>query len=143
MKLQKNTVLALYSVLEFAARPDEHIPASEIAEKYGESVHHLAKVLSELVRARIVASVRGVGGGYRFIGNARRLTLLNVIVLFEDLAQELPEPPPQAGPTHDALVRVLSEIDQIALATLGSVTIATLLKEIGRVAAAGGAVVEG
>ena len=86
MKLQKKTLLALYSVLEFAARPEEHIPASEIAEKYGESAHHLAKVLSELVRARIVASVRGVGGGYRFIGNARRLTLLNVIVLFEDLA---------------------------------------------------------
>lgn len=133
MKLQKNTLLALYSVLEFAARPDEHIPASEIAEKYGESAHHLAKVLSELVRARIVASVRGVGGGYRFIGNARRLTLLNVIVLFEDLAQELPEPPPQASATHDALASVLREIDQIALATLGAVTIATLLKDIGRV----------
>ncbi|MCA0239597.1 MAG: Rrf2 family transcriptional regulator [Proteobacteria bacterium] len=138
MKLQKNTVLALYSVLEFAARPDEHIPAGEIAEKYGESVHHLAKVLSELVRARIVASVRGVGGGYRFIGNARRLTLLNVIVLFEDLAQELPEPPPQAGATHEALVRVLGEIDRIALATLGSVTIATLLKDIGRAGGAAG-----
>ena len=138
MKLQKNTVLALYSVLEFAARPDEHIPAGEIAEKYGESVHHLAKVLSELVRARIVASVRGVGGGYRFIGNARRLTLLNVIVLFEDLAQELPEPPPQAGATHEALVRVLGEIDRIALATLGSVTIATLLKDMGRAGGAAG-----
>jgi len=49
MKLQKNTLLALYSVLEFAARPEEHIPASEIAEKYGESAHHLAKVLSELI----------------------------------------------------------------------------------------------
>lgn len=133
MKLQKNTLLALYSVLEFAARPDEHIPASEIADKFGESAHHLAKVLSELVRARIVASVRGVGGGYRFIGNARRLTLLNVIVLFEDLAQELPEPPPQAHATHNALAGVLHEIDRIALATLGAVTIATLLKDIDRV----------
>lgn len=135
MKLQKNTLLALYSVLEFAARPDEHIPASEIAEKYGESAHHLAKVLSELVRARIVESVRGVGGGYRFIGNARRLTLLNVIVLFEDPAQELQAAPEEASATHDALARVFAEIDQIALATLGSVTIATLLKDIGRTAA--------
>jgi Rrf2 family protein len=132
VKLQKNTLLALYSVLEFAARPGEHIPASEIAEKYGESAHHLAKVLSELVRARIVESVRGVGGGYRFIGNARRLTLLNVIVLFEDPAQELQAAPEAASATHDALARVLAEIDQIALATLGSVTIATLLKDVGR-----------
>ena len=30
--------------------------------KYGESAHHLAKVLSELARAGIVESVRGVGG---------------------------------------------------------------------------------
>ena len=53
MKLQKNTRLALYSVLEFAARPDEHVPASEVAQSYGESVHHLAKVLSELAHAGI------------------------------------------------------------------------------------------
>ena len=30
MKLQKNTQLALYSVLEFAARPAEHVPAGEV-----------------------------------------------------------------------------------------------------------------
>jgi Rrf2 family protein len=143
MKLQKNTLLALYSVLEFAARPDEHVSASEIAEKYGESAHHLAKVLSELVRARIVASVRGVGGGYRFVGNARRLTLLNVIVLFEDLVQDLPQPPPQAGATHAALERVLGEIDQIAVATLGSITIATLLKAIDRDVSARAAATQG
>ena len=32
MKLQKNTLLALYSVLEFAARPTEHVPADEVAQ---------------------------------------------------------------------------------------------------------------
>jgi 1-acyl-sn-glycerol-3-phosphate acyltransferase len=41
-------------------------------------------VLAELARAGIVESVRGVGGGYRFAANARRLTLLDVIRLFED-----------------------------------------------------------
>jgi Rrf2 family protein len=136
MKLQKNTLLALYSVLEFAARPGEHVPSVQIAEKYGESVHHLAKVLSVLARAGIVESVRGAGGGYRFIANARRLTLLNVIVLFEDLAQELPTPPPAAAPAYEALAQVLAEIDQITLATLSSVTIATMLKTMQRGAAA-------
>ena len=84
MKLQINTTLALYSVLEFAAAPERHIPAAEIAEKYGVSPHHLAKVLAELARAGIVESVRGVGGGYRFTANVRRLTLMDVIQLFED-----------------------------------------------------------
>ena len=84
MRLQKNTSLALYSVIEFAADPARHVSAAEIAGKYGVSAHHLAKVLSDLARAGIVASVRGAGGGYRFTGNARRLTLLDVVRLFED-----------------------------------------------------------
>jgi Rrf2 family protein len=83
VKLQKNSSLALFSVLEFAADPARHISAAEIADKYGVSSHHLAKVLAGLARAGIVESVRGVGGGYRFIGNVRRLTLMDVIQTFE------------------------------------------------------------
>ena len=47
MKLQKGTELALYSVLEFAGAPERHISATEIADKYGVSSHHLAKVLAQ------------------------------------------------------------------------------------------------
>lgn len=134
MKLQKNSRLALYSVLEFAARPAEHVPAAEVARTYGESPHHLAKVLSELTRAGIVESVRGAGGGYRFIANPRRLTLLDVIRLFENLGDE---PPAAVGPPADqALRKVLAEVDQLALATFGSITIATMLQMMQR---AGGA----
>lgn len=134
MKLQKNTRLALYSVLEFAARPGEHVPASEVADKYDESAHHLAKVLSELARAGIVESVRGVGGGYRFIANPRRLTLLDLILLFEPLGD--PAPDASAGAVDRALGAVLTEIDEIARATFGSITVATMLKMIDK--AAGG-----
>jgi len=85
MRLQISTSLALYSVLEFAANPERAISAADIAAKYEVSTHHLAKVLRELVRSGILESTRGVGGGYRFAGNARRLTLQDVIELFEDL----------------------------------------------------------
>ena len=134
MKLQKNTELALYSVLEFAARPDEHVPAAEVAAKYGESLHHLAKVLSELARAGIVDSVRGVGGGYRFAANPRRLTLLDVIRLFEDLRAGAPATPKGRTPVDRALGQVLAEIDQIAQATFGSITVATMLGMVDRAA---------
>ncbi len=137
MKLQKNTLLALYSVLEFAADPSRHVAASVIAEKYGVSQHHLAKVLSELARAGIVESVRGVGGGYRFAGNARRLTLLDIIRLFEDI-----EPQPaqaDATPVDRALGAVLTEIDQIAAATFKSITLATMLRLAQKEAAPAGA----
>jgi Rrf2 family protein len=132
--LQKNSSLAIYSVLEFAADPTRHISAAEIADKYGVSSHHLAKVLSELVRAGIVESVRGVGGGYRFAGNARRLTLMDVIQTFEEPG--LPDggrrEPVDLTPVGMALAAVLSEIDEIAKATLCSITLATMLRLIER-----------
>ncbi len=127
MKLQKNTLLALYSVLEFAADPSRHVAASVIADKYGVSQHHLAKVLSELARAGIVESVRGVGGGYRFSGNVRRLTLMDVITLFEEPLQSA-SPGADATPVDRALGAVLTEIDQIAAATFKSITLATMLR---------------
>jgi Rrf2 family protein len=131
MKLQKNTRLALYSVLEFAANPTRHVSAAEIAEKYGVSAHHLSKVLSELARAGVVASVRGVGGGYRFAGNARRLTLMDVIELFEELSPS-PADDGERTPAGQALATVASEIDEHARATFSSITLATMLRLIER-----------
>src|SRR5690606_18827359 len=88
------------------------------------------KVLRDLGRAGLVESVRGAGGGYRFVGNAKRVTLLDVIELFEDMrptsagSGELGE----ATEVGAALHSVLVEIDEIARATLASVTIETLIK---------------
>jgi Rrf2 family protein len=133
MRLQKNTSLALYSVLEFARTPERHIAAAEIAAKYRVSAHHLAKVLAELARSGILASVRGAGGGYRFTGNAKRLTLLDIIQKFEEFDDAVPA---QAGdgaePVESALGAVLSEIDANARATFGSITLATMMRLIDR-----------
>lgn len=134
MKLQMNTRLALYSVLEFASDPTRHIAAGEIAQRYGVSSHHLAKVLTELARAGVVESVRGVGGGYRFAANARRLTLMDVIQMFEELT--VPDgdrrEPGERTPVGRALGAVLSEIDEIAKATFSTITLATMLRLIER-----------
>jgi len=134
MKLQISTSLALYSVLEFAASPGRHVSAADIAAKYKVSTHHLAKVLRELVRADIIESTRGVGGGYRFRANARRLTLMDVVDLFEDIGARTSAGRDPAGSTDvgRALGVVLAEIDDIAKATFRSITIGTMLKLIER-----------
>ena len=132
MKLQKNTTLALYSVIEFAANPDRHLSTAEIAARHGVSAHHLAKVLSELARAGIVESVRGVGGGYRFAGNARRLTLMDVIARFEDIDGAKPGGGEPATATAQALAAIESEIDEMAKATFRSITLETMLRLIER-----------
>ncbi|NVK17675.1 MAG: Rrf2 family transcriptional regulator [Methylocystaceae bacterium] len=130
MKLQKATYCALYAVLELARDPQTQLSATDIAEKYNISANHLAKVLRDLGRAGLVESVRGAGGGYRFSGNLKRTTLYDVIHLFEDVGGENARAR-DAQPDTDignALNLVLNEIDEIAIATLGSVTIGTLLK---------------
>ena len=136
MKLQKATQLALYSVIEFAANPGRHLSTAEIAARHGVSAHHLAKVLSELARAGIVESVRGVGGGYRFAGNARRLTLMDVIGRFEDIDGVKGNAGDASTPTAQALLAIESEIDEMAKATFRSITLETMLRMIERQAKA-------
>lgn len=132
MRLQQNSLLALYSLIEFASDPMLHISAAEIARKYDVSSHHLAKVLAELARAGIVESVRGAGGGYRFAGNPRRLTLMDIIQMFEEFSSPMAQrnAPGEVTPVDRALGVVLAEIDENAKATFSSITLATLLRLI-------------
>jgi len=135
VRLQKATMCGLYAVTELAAHADRQISAADIAEKYDISLNHLAKVLRALVRARLVESVRGAGGGYRFAGNARRVTLLDVISLFEDIGAEAAEPAPAHGEAR-ALHQVLREVDDFAVATLRATSLATLVRAIEKTRAA-------
>lgn len=130
MKLAMASRLAIYAVLELAARRDEQLSAAEIGARYGVSTHHLAKVLLGLRRAGLVHSVRGAGGGFRFTGNARRVTLMDIIALFEPVGEDRRggSEPGEETDIGRALGRVLSEIDATAEATLRSITIATCLK---------------
>jgi len=134
MKLQKASSFALYAVLELAANPACPLSGTDIADKYRISAHHLAKVLRDLGRAGIVEAARGVGGGYRLAANPKRLTLLDVIRIFEPIG-------PQRHSAGDwrittdagrALRAVLDELDDHTVATFGSITISTMLKLMAR-----------
>ena len=84
----------------------------------------------------------GVGGGYRFSGNAKRMTLMDVIEVFEPFLIESAE---RRGPGMDteigkALNLVLDEINQTIHATLNSISIQTMLMMKDRVKRGLGAV---
>jgi Rrf2 family protein len=135
--LQKATRCALFAVLELAQDSERQVSAADIAEKYNISANHLAKVLRDLARAGLVESMRGAGGGYRFSGNAKRVTLYEIVKMFEDVEQG---PRAQSGDSSaigQALNRVTTEIDEIAVSTLKSITLSTLLKLMHRMAADG------
>ena len=131
MRLQTSTVLAVLAVLELSHEARPQLSVTAVSEKYGVSSHHLAKVMSELARAGYVRAARGAGGGYQFIGNAKRLTLLDIIQAFEEVEATAREYGAQT-PELRALGEVLTEIDDIARATLGSITLATMQKLVER-----------
>jgi DNA-binding IscR family transcriptional regulator len=88
------------------------------------------KVLS---REGLVHSVRGAGGGSQFSGNARRVTLLDVIELFENFGPEDDRDKPGEATDEGRVLRhILDEIDDISRATFGAITIATMLKLLER-----------
>ncbi len=139
MRLQVSTRLAIFAVLELTAREGRQLSVADIGEKYDVSSHHLAKVMHVMGRAGLVRSVRGAGGGYQFVGNARRVTLLDVAQLFEDLsAVESGAAAGDATQEEQTLGDILGEIDDVARATLGSITIATMRKMVDRRSAGNG-----
>lgn len=131
MKLNKASLFALFAVLELASDPERQLSTTDIADKYGISTHHLAKVMRNLVQEGLVQAMRGAGGGYRFAGNINRTTLLDVIQLFEKLESELDIShhwSQASAPIVAELQTVTNEIDDLTKAVLDTITLATALK---------------
>lgn len=128
MRLQQATRCALFAVAELSADPTRSLSASEIAAKYGLSLNHLAKVLTELARSGLIAAARGAGGGYRFVGDAHRTTLMDIVTLFEPA-----EPPPSpANKEGAALSNMLTSLEDRARAAFQSMTVEELVRLAGR-----------
>jgi Rrf2 family protein len=130
VKLQTATRLGLYAVLELARDPEQTLSSADLAERFGVSNHHLAKVLGTLSNAGLVRGGRGASGGYRFTGNRKRTTLMDIVALFEPAPGSRPTEPGEETDIGGALQRVLDEIDEIAEATLRSISLETLLDHL-------------
>ena len=128
MKLQTATRLGLYATLELARDPAQTLSSADLAERFGVSTHHLAKVLRTLSTAGLVRAERGASGGYRFTGIRRRITLMDIVALFEPAPGRRAKEPGEDTAIGAALHCVLQEIDEIAEATLRSVSLETMLK---------------
>jgi Rrf2 family transcriptional regulator, nitric oxide-sensitive transcriptional repressor len=142
MTLNKASRIGLYAVTMMAERPDQLISAAMVAEAFDVSEDHVAKVLQQLVRVRVVTGVRGAGGGYRLAVDPRQLTMLDVVEALEgplrpacygcDLAAGGNRGAACQHPVSCAIRGVLEEIGEYALTTLQSVTIAVLAVKAGR-----------
>ncbi len=134
MNYQLSTRYALYAAIEMAsADAGELVTAAAVADKYRLPPTVLAKVFQRLVQRGIAHGTRGVTGGYRLARPASKITLLEVVEIFEGNR----EPASCVLATcDDGSCRVYSEcrlrglfneVDQQARTTFASVTLETLV----------------
>lgn len=79
MRLAAYTDYGLRVLMRLAGAPDEAISTGRIAEEFGISQNHLAKVVGDLGRGGFVVSQRGRAGGLRLMRPAEETTLGDVV----------------------------------------------------------------
>lgn len=79
LRLSKKADYALMAMKHLATPPGDSCSAREIAEAYEIPPELLAKVMQQLVRARLLVSVQGTRGGYRLSRGAASIAVADVI----------------------------------------------------------------
>jgi Rrf2 family transcriptional regulator, cysteine metabolism repressor len=102
---------------------DTPVPIGEIARKREVPVQFLEQLFATLRRAGILASQRGVKGGYRFAKDPSSVTVLEVVELLD-------------GPLGRDAEGVFADAAQAARQTLAGVTIADVVEREARDAGA-------
>lgn len=84
MKMSEGVEWALHCCLNLALLgPEAAVPTARLAAFHDLPAAYLNKQLQALVRAQIVASVPGRGGGFRLARDPSNITLLDVVTAIE------------------------------------------------------------
>jgi Rrf2 family protein len=81
-------MLAMMSIAKASGDRMQTARAAQISQTTGVPVEYLRKVLQRLTRARLIASERGRGGGFRLARAADRITLLHIVEAIEGPVDE-------------------------------------------------------
>ena len=79
MRLTTFTDFALRALMRLAGEPDRSFSTGEIAQEFGISRNHLAKVVRNLADSGFIITQRGVGGGFALARPAQAITLGEVV----------------------------------------------------------------
>ena len=90
MKYSQATDYALHAMLHLAATdPGKTLGVQPLAEKLGVSQTYLSKLMTKLVKAGLIQSAPGAGGGYRLKRSRDDISFLDVIHAIEGTASLL------------------------------------------------------
>lgn len=86
MIYSKTCEFAIRALIYFADHPEKPVASiKDVARESGVSSSYVAKIFQCLVKSRILASRRGLYGGFSLSNPATQLTLLEVIRALDDL----------------------------------------------------------
>jgi Rrf2 family nitric oxide-sensitive transcriptional repressor len=127
--LPKTAEYALRAAVCLGRDPDQTESADQIAEQTKVPRRYLHKVLQDLVRAELVRSQPGPGGGYALARSPEKITILDVVNAVAPL--ERIRHCPLGLPSHTHLCPLHAELDRVYAATeaaLKKVTLGQLLR---------------
>ena len=127
--LSKTAEYALRAAVWLARYPDQAHSADDLAERTKVPRRYLHKVLQDLVRAELVRSQSGPGGGYTLAKQPAKVTILDVVNAVAPL--ERIRACPLGLTTHTRLCPLHKELDSVYAATekaLARVTLGQLLR---------------
>lgn len=84
MRLTTFTDYGLRMLMRLASDPDRAFSTADLADEFGLSRHHLAKIMQHLARAGLIETRRGGGGGAVLARPADRVRLGDVVALLEE-----------------------------------------------------------
>jgi Rrf2 family protein len=134
MTINRSTRYALYAAAEMAKAGESPVTVTEVSRRYGIPGGALAKVFQQLVRDGVAIGTRGIGGGYRLARPASKITVLDVMRVFERPRTlgtcVLHDRPGQQCPEASAcnLHWLFEEVDELVRCTYESVTLETLVR---------------
>ena len=138
MSLTTHTDFALRTLM-FLATTGERATAAQVAQLYGISTNHLAKVVNQLARLGYIRSLRGIGGGIELAKPPAEIRLGEVVEAFEGnmhLLECVATDNVCAIQPFCKLKGVLAEAERLQLEYLNSVTLADVAptkRQLGRV----------
>jgi len=133
MRLNANTDFLYRSMIYVAVHSDRLVTTREIAESYGLSQNHIAKVTQDLIKLGLLEGVRGRGGGVRLARPAAEITLDDLISQPEVMAGVIDCQNGIGGPCKIVpacrLKGIFAEAYQAFLSVLKSYTLADLIAQ--------------
>lgn len=78
LKISEAASLALHAMTIMAHKKDELVSVKNVSKDLSVSANHLSKVMQRLVKAGLVKSIKGYGGGFKITKSPEEITFLEI-----------------------------------------------------------------